>query len=51
MDGHAWLAAMHLIGCELCARTANDHNPLIRFARRTVGITGDPITGYRPVNA
>lgn len=52
MNGHAFLAAMVLIGRELCARTCNDHNPLIRFARRPgAGITGHPVTGFRPVYA
>ena len=49
MNGPAFLAALRLIGQELAARTASDHNPMIRFARRPQsGITGHPITGWVP---
>ena len=48
MPAAAFYAAMRLIGFELTARTVNDHNPLARFARRPVGITGNPITGWEP---
>lgn len=51
MNGAAFLAAMALIGRELCARTANDHNPLVRHARRPGGIVYHPLSGFAPVNA
>jgi hypothetical protein len=41
----AWWQAMHLIGAELCNRTASDHTVLCRFARHAP-ITGNPITGF-----
>lgn len=48
MNVASFLQALHLIGAELCARTASDHNPLARFARRPGGITGHPVTGWAP---
>lgn len=51
MDLTAFLAAMRLIGRELHARTVNDHNPLVRFARQPGGIVYHPIAGFVPANA
>ena len=41
----AFLAAMALIGRELCTRTCNDHHPMARLARHRP-ITGHPVAGW-----